>query len=124
MTLKVQEIEFQNGIWVGAVSGIAPGLEQLPAFDVTLHGEPVEAIQVTGSPDAGDVRLHITIPQAAVGAGVHSFVITEHKSLEVIERFVLIGGDLAGQDLRAEVDLLRAELDLLKRAFRRHCSET
>jgi hypothetical protein len=28
------------------------------------------------------------------------------------------------EDIRAEVDLLRAELDLLKRAFRRHCSET
>jgi hypothetical protein len=27
-------------------------------------------------------------------------------------------------DLRAEVDLLRAELDMLKRAFRRHCLET
>jgi hypothetical protein len=26
--------------------------------------------------------------------------------------------------LRAEVDLLRAELDMLKRAFRRHCVET
>ena len=71
----------------------------------------VEAIQVTGSPDKGDVRLHITIPQSAVCAGVHSFVITKHESLEVLERFVLIGGDLSGQDLRAEVDLLRAELD-------------
>jgi hypothetical protein len=28
------------------------------------------------------------------------------------------------EDIRAEVSLLRAELDLLKRAFRRHCAET
>jgi hypothetical protein len=28
------------------------------------------------------------------------------------------------EDIRAEMDLLRAELDLLKQAFRRHCVET
>ena len=36
----------------------------------------------------------------------------------------LIGDEVTGPDLRAEVDLLRAELDMLKRAFRRHCVET
>ncbi|MFZ5749697.1 MAG: hypothetical protein ACOY5U_01375 [Pseudomonadota bacterium] len=38
--------------------------------------------------------------------------------------FVVIGGAPVEADLRAEVELLRAELDLLKRAFRRHCAET
>ncbi|MDA8740151.1 hypothetical protein N9M73_03340 [Rhodobacteraceae bacterium] len=47
-----------------------------------------------------------------------------NKKAEVLARFTLIGGDLVDQDLRAEIDLLRAELDLLKRAFRRHCADT
>jgi hypothetical protein len=42
----------------------------------------------------------------------------------VLEKFTLIAGDVLGDDIRAEVDLLRAELDMLKRAFRRHCVET
>ena len=36
----------------------------------------------------------------------------------------LVAGEALAHDLRAEIDLLRAELDMLKRAFRRHCLET
>lgn len=121
---KIKELEFKDGIWIGAVTGINPKSTQLPAFDVTLHGEPVDATELTGTPQANDMRLHVTIPSSAVGAGVHSFLVTDCETSEVLERFVLIGGTLADQDLRAEVDLLQAELDLLKRAFRRHCAET
>ena len=42
----------------------------------------------------------------------------------VISTFSLLAGDLLDHDLRAEISLLRAELDMLKRAFRRHCAET
>ena len=38
--------------------------------------------------------------------------------------FSIIAGEALGEDLHAEVELLRAELDMLKRAFRRHCLET
>jgi len=38
--------------------------------------------------------------------------------------FTVIAGEALGDDIRAEMDLLRAELDMLKRAFRRHCLET
>ena len=91
---------------------------------MTLHGEPVVAAKVIRTQDKDDLHLHIPIPPLAVSAGVHSFVITEYESCEVLTRFTLIGGDLVGQDLRAEIDLLRVELDLLKRAFRRHCADT
>ena len=36
----------------------------------------------------------------------------------------LVAGDALAYDLRTEIALLREELDLLKRAFRRHCLET
>ena len=35
-----------------------------------------------------------------------------------------LAGEALAHDIRAEIDLLRAELDMLKRAFRRHCLET
>jgi len=38
--------------------------------------------------------------------------------------FTIITGVAMEDDIRAEMDLLRAELDMLKRAFRRHCLET
>lgn len=124
MTLKVQELEFNNGLWQGLITGVLPNSDHLPMFDVTLHGEPVDTFQVCQSQDTDELHLHISIPPSAVGAGAHSFVITEHEKSEVLARFTLIGGDLVDQDLRAEIDLLQAELDLLKRAFRRHYAES
>lgn len=38
--------------------------------------------------------------------------------------FTLITGVALGDDIRVEMELLRAELDMLKRAIRRHCVET
>ena len=124
MTLEITQIKFSQGVWQGLISGAAPGTDHLPKFDVTLHEEPVDTVQVIRTQDTDELHLQITIPPSAVGSGVHSFVITEHQSLDVLARFTLIGGDLAEQDLRAEIDILKAELELLKRACRRHCVET
>ena len=124
MTLEITQIKFSRGVWQGLISGAAPGTDHLPEFDVTLHEEPVDTVQVTRRQDTDELHLQINIRPSAVGSGVHSFVITEHQSLDVLARFTLIGGDLAEQDLRAEIDLLKAELELLKRAFRRHWVET
>ena len=64
------------------------------------------------------------MPQEAICDGVQTFAIREAASDEVLGSFTLIAGEALGDDLRAEVSLLRAELDMLKRAFRRHCLET
>ena len=42
----------------------------------------------------------------------------EQGSSKVLSRIVLSGGNLNGEDLRAEMAELRAEIDLLKRLFR------
>jgi hypothetical protein len=42
----------------------------------------------------------------------------------VLASFAFLAGDALSEDIRAEMDLLRDELDMLKRAFRRHCVET
>jgi hypothetical protein len=48
----------------------------------------------------------------------------QRETGETLAHFTIITGVPMEDDLRAEVDLLRAELDMLKRAFRRHCVET
>lgn len=42
---------------------------------------------------------------------------------EVLDRITLMSGAPLDEDIRAEVALLRDELEMLKRAFRRHCAE-
>jgi hypothetical protein len=54
--------------------------------------------------------------------GVQTFVI--QNAGQTLGSFSIVSGRPLDHDLRSEIDLLRAELDLLKRAFRRHCVET
>jgi hypothetical protein len=55
---------------------------------------------------------------------VQTFLIRNRDTGETMQHFTVITGVAMEDDLRAEVDLLRSELDMLKRAFRRHCLET
>ena len=41
-----------------------------------------------------------------------------------LAQFTLVAGQPLDEDIRAELSLLRAELDLLKRAFQRHVRES
>jgi hypothetical protein len=68
--------------------------------------------------------LRFPIPPEVISDGVQTFVISDAATNAVVATFSLLAGDVLDHDLRAEISLLRAELDMLKRAFRRHCAET
>lgn len=118
--LTVTKIRFRNGTWEGRVTGA----DTAPDIKVLYLDQPVEGISLAAAQTAGEWELTIPVPQEAIADGVHSFVIATAAEDEKLAHFTLIGGDVEAEDLRTEVDLLRAELDMLKRAFRRHCVET
>ena len=109
------------GVWEGILKGqtVAPQLEVMH-LEVPLDGLRVTA--VAGQTDQWAV--HVPIPAQALGDGVQTFVIRDLGTGVKLGHFTVITGVAMGDDIRSEVDLLRAELDLLKRAFRRHCVET
>jgi len=72
----------------------------------------------------GDYAVQVPIPADLLCEGVQTFVIRDPASGHKLGHFTVITGVAMEDDIRAEVDLLRAELDMLKRAFRRHCLET
>ncbi|MDP2063527.1 MAG: hypothetical protein Q8J98_10560 [Phaeovulum sp.] len=72
----------------------------------------------------GRWRLSLPIPPEVLNDGVQTFLLTDAPSGEVLAHFSIIAGVPLEDDLRTEIDLLRAELDMLKRAFRRHCLES
>ena len=80
------------------------------------------SLSACDEPGCWDVA--IPIPAEAVADGVHTFVISDEVDDARLGDFTLIAGESVADDLRAEMELLRAELDMLKRAFRRHCLET
>ncbi|MFB9151427.1 hypothetical protein [Roseovarius ramblicola] len=112
-----------EGVWEGVLAG--PGAPDTPpAIEVTHQQEPLAGVEVTARPDRGDFVLRVPIPADRISDGVQTFVIRDRTSGAVLDSFALVAGDALAYDLRAEIALLREELDLLKRAFRRHCLET
>jgi hypothetical protein len=121
--LTLTKIRFRNGKWEGQLD--APGLGGAkPDIQVRHLDQLVETAELSEGSSEGIWDLAITIPNYAIAEGVQTFLITDGGSDTQLGSFTLIAGEPAADDLRAEVELLRAELDMLKRAFRRHCLET
>jgi hypothetical protein len=116
--LKVTKTRFFAGVWEGVVSGLPDGE---PEIEVSHLGKPVE-FELTAR-DA-DWALHVPVPVALLSDGVQVFLVSDKESGDTLNSFTIITGELLEDDVRAETELLRAELDMLKRAFRRHCIET
>ncbi|MBB96863.1 MAG: hypothetical protein CML68_19975 [Rhodobacteraceae bacterium] len=120
--MQLTEITLRNGVWQGRLTG-APDTGAEPQVAVTWQDRPVEGVALTASDQPGQWDLAVPVPAEAVADGVQTFVIADADG-ERLGTFSLIAGAAASDDIRVEIELLRAELDMLKRAFRRHCVET
>jgi hypothetical protein len=108
-----------NGVWEGVLTG-AIGAD---ALEASHQGQRLEGLTVT--PVAGQSGSHavkLPIPATVLSEGVQTVLL--QAGGEVLASFTLIAGVPLEEDLQAEISLLRAELDLLKKAFRRHVAET
>ncbi len=74
--------------------------------------------------DGDEWVVNADIPSELLVDGVQTFLFVFAGQTEILDHFSMITGEPLEDDLRGEIDLLRAELDMLKRAFRRHCIET
>ncbi|MBA3911104.1 MAG: hypothetical protein C0524_14825 [Rhodobacter sp.] len=118
--MTLTQTRFAGGAWEGELAGVAgdaPGVEAWHQ-DQALDG--VEVTPLPGNPGRFAVRL--AIPTTILTEGVQTVLLRVDG--EVLAQFTVIAGVPMEEDLRAEISLLRAELDLLKRSFRRHCAET
>lgn len=111
-----------EGVWEGVLTA-EDGLCAAPDIEVTHQQEPVAGVEVIAKPD-GTWVLRVPVPPEKIADGVQTFVIRDRRSETVLDSFALLAGDVLSYDIPAEMALLREELDLLKRAFRRHCLET
>lgn len=110
-----------NGHWHGVVLAGA----EVPDVEV-MHLEaalPDLSIAASGEGN-GRWQVSVAIPPELLSDGVLTFVVRARRTGATLGAFSIIAGLALDEDIRAEIDLLRAELDLLKKAFRRHCVET
>lgn len=119
--LTLSKTRIQAGFWEGVLTGAT----ERPELEVTHLAKPVPGITVREDPqEAGQFLVRVPIPAELLSEGVQTFIITDKESGEQLDSFAIVTGQPIEEDYRAEMDLLRAELDLLKMAFRRHCVET
>lgn len=121
-TLTLHKIRFQNGLWEGLLE--APDRTDPPAVQVLYRDRPLAGVSINPGDDDGQWTLVFQVPPTALSEGVQSFLICDQDSNETLGDITIVSGDPVADDLRAEVELLRAELDMLKGAFRRHCRES
>lgn len=119
--VQLTKTKMQQGVWQGIITGMG---EDAPRIEVIHENTPVPDIILTHNESADHWTLSIPIPPQAITDGVQTLIIRDLEANEKIGHVTLMAGEALGDDIRAEMDLLRSELDMLKRAFRRHCVET
>ncbi len=118
---KLTKTRIRAGIW----EGVLRGQTTPPSLEVVLQGHIIPGVSQTAIPDRpGEWAIRVPIAPEHLSEGVQTYLIRDAGGSEALAHFTVITGVAMEDDLRAEVDLLRQELDMLKRAFRRHCLET
>lgn len=118
--VTLEQTQISNGVWEGVLSAVKGDALEIEARH---SGRVIEGVKIEPMPGkAGCFAVRVPIPSWALNDGVQTFVLS--LSDEILAQVTIVAGVPLDQDIRAELNLLRAELELLKRAFRRHCSET
>lgn len=108
-----------GGIWEGELTG-AGAAE--PAISVTHMGIPLSGVELTQDTARNIWQVRVPVPVELIGDGVQTFLMSDPDGV-TLASFALLSGEALAEDIRAEVDLLRAELEMFKRAFRRQGRE-
>ncbi len=122
--IELTKLRLVEGVWHGALKHKSAPADWSPKIEVTHLDFPVEGVEVEQDRVEECWTVRVPIPADRIADGVQTFVIRDSRAEAVLGSFSIVAGDALAEDIRAEMSLLRAELDMLKKAFRRHCVET
>ena len=119
--IALRQTRIHAGIW----EGVLTGAREMPQLEVVHLEAALSGLQIAAVAGMQDQwAIVFQIPVKALSEGVQTFIFRDTTTGVQLAHFTMITGATLESDIRGEVDLLRAELDLLKRAFRRHCVDT
>jgi hypothetical protein len=110
---KLVKVAFQAGRYEGELH--APDDTGIEAVH---EGRVIAAGRLTHG--EGATRVSVDFPAEIMSDGVQVVSLRSTVTGAVLDRITFLAGDILDDDIRAEVALLRDELEMLKRAFRRH----
>lgn len=116
-------VRLQAGRYEGILTSSNPAMEQ--GLEAVHEGKVIANVTLS-SEDDGPGRWHVAVvlPASVITDGVQVIALRAIATGEVLDRITLMAGAPLDEDFRAELALMRNELEILKRAFRRHCAET
>jgi hypothetical protein len=113
--MKLEQGRISGGVWEAMLTAA-----EAPVIEALHGGRAVEGVTVALAA-AGRFAVRVPIPAWVLNEGVQTILVQAGGArLAVI---TLVAGEPLDEDIVAEVSLLRAELDVLKRAFQRHVRE-
>ncbi len=122
--LTISNARIREGVWQGVLVAGDDRAEP-PEIQVLHQTVALDGVRLVPDSEMANLwTLNVPIPVELLCDGVQTFVVSSQPTGAVLARFSIVTGQPMEDDIRAEVDMLRAELDLLKKAFRRHCVET
>ena len=120
---QFESLGLKSGIWQGVLRRDTP-----PGRLLLVHmGARVGDARATAQDD-GSWRIAAAIPPQKLSDGVQTFLLLEDQGegaeppqagASHLSSLSIVAGELVEEDMRAEMNLLRSELDLLKKELRR-----
>lgn len=108
----------------GRYEGVLTGAGQTE-IEALHKGRIVGVAQITAHPtEASALQVALDLPADVLSDGVQVIGLRSTATGNVLDRITLMAGSALDEDIRGELSLLRDELEMLKRAFRRHCADT
>lgn len=120
--MRLVKKSFREGIWIGEVEDYTEKVA--PSFVVSSSDRMIDDMNVAQVNGSGTWQVSIRVPADVMSDAGEVFLIVDQQSGDNLASFAVYSDASLNGSLRTEVDLLRAELEMLKRAFRRHCAET
>lgn len=122
--ITLTKLRLIEGVWHGVLKAPGKGKDWRPELEVTHLDAVVDGVTFDYDPVEECWNIKVPVLTEMIADGVQTILIRDARSGVVLTSFAIVAGDALAEDIRAEMNLLRAELDMLKKAFRRHCVET
>lgn len=113
-------VRFHAGHWEGELHRADDSVTEAPDLIALHQGEEVAGLHVVAKPgDSGIWTVRFAVPMHLLHDGLQTFLFCMRDGGEKLGDCVILTGSPLSEDIRAEVALLRAELELMKRVLRR-----
>ena len=115
-TLTASALE--RGVWTLRLEGGSTP----PKIEVSHAHRPIPGVKV--EPADGAVTIVAELPREVLSDGLQSVHAVDKASGVTLASLHVAAGRTVSRDMATELSLLRGELEILKKAFRRHLSES